>query len=141
MIKYLKSKLKVCRTLIIDLQQSQSLPSTRVVSRASSICLSDPGYLRADDVEMSVVSPRRPGLLRVPAISNQEISTNNNDVNYYCKPIYTFLKKQLLEPHKLVIAHVPSKQPPSLLCHVQRGNRVARTNRFANYVRIQPLIG
>jgi len=66
--------------IIIDLQQSQSLPSTRVVSRTSSICLSDPGYLRADDVEMSVVSPRRPGLLRVPAISNQEISTHINDV-------------------------------------------------------------
>ncbi|KAF7265662.1 hypothetical protein GWI33_020746 [Rhynchophorus ferrugineus] len=59
--------------------QSQSLPSTRAVSRASSICLSDPGYLRSEEVELSVVSPRRPGLLRVPAISNQDISTNNND--------------------------------------------------------------
>ncbi|CAG9774112.1 unnamed protein product [Ceutorhynchus assimilis] len=58
--------------------QSQSLPSTRAVSRASSICLSDPGYLRAEDVQD--LTPRsRPGLLRVPAISNQEISSNNND--------------------------------------------------------------
>ncbi|KAH1016279.1 hypothetical protein HUJ04_007526 [Dendroctonus ponderosae] len=59
--------------------QSQSLPSTRAVSRASSVCLSDPGFLRADDVELAVVSSRRPGLLRVPAISSQEISSNNND--------------------------------------------------------------
>ncbi|XP_066152994.1 voltage-dependent T-type calcium channel subunit alpha-1G-like isoform X2 [Euwallacea fornicatus] len=56
--------------------QTQSLPSTRAVSRASSICLSDPGFLRAEDIELSVVSPRRPGLLRVPSISNQEISNN-----------------------------------------------------------------
>ncbi|XP_030763174.1 voltage-dependent T-type calcium channel subunit alpha-1G-like isoform X1 [Sitophilus oryzae] len=60
-------------------QTTQSLPSTRAVSRASSICLSDPGYLRSEDVELSVVSSRRPGLLRVPAISNQDISINNND--------------------------------------------------------------
>ncbi|ENN71071.1 hypothetical protein YQE_12005, partial [Dendroctonus ponderosae] len=36
--------------------QSQSLPSTRAVSRASSVCLSDPGFLRADDVELAVNS-------------------------------------------------------------------------------------
>jgi hypothetical protein len=56
--------------------QSHSVPSTRAVSRRSSVCLSEN---RSEEVELSGVS-KRPSLLRVPSASNQEISTNNNDV-------------------------------------------------------------
>ncbi|XP_068915162.1 voltage-dependent T-type calcium channel subunit alpha-1G-like [Tenebrio molitor] len=56
-------------------QHSHSVPSTRAVSRRSSVCLSEN---RSEEVELSGVS-KRPSLLRVPSASNQEISTNNND--------------------------------------------------------------
>ncbi|XP_023310380.1 voltage-dependent T-type calcium channel subunit alpha-1H [Anoplophora glabripennis] len=62
--------------------QSQSLPSTRAVSRTSSICLSEHAARdnnRTDDVELAVVVPKRPGLLRVPSVSNQDIASFNND--------------------------------------------------------------
>ncbi|XP_060523337.1 voltage-dependent T-type calcium channel subunit alpha-1H-like isoform X2 [Cylas formicarius] len=65
-----------------------SVPSTRAVSRTSSLCLSEHGatvsrdihhHHRSEDLEMSVVGAKRPGLLRVPSMSNQDIASNNND--------------------------------------------------------------
>lgn len=34
-----------------------------------------------EDVELISVVPKRPSVLRVPSISNQDIATNNNDVS------------------------------------------------------------
>nr|CAH7756872.1 unnamed protein product [Callosobruchus chinensis] len=57
-------------------QQSQSAPSTRNVSRTSSV---SENVQKNDDVEL-VVMPKRPSLLRVPSASNTDIpSLNNND--------------------------------------------------------------
>ncbi|XP_049817444.1 voltage-dependent T-type calcium channel subunit alpha-1H-like isoform X2 [Aethina tumida] len=61
-------------------QNPSSLPSTRPVSRTDSICISEsPQQSKTtEDVELTTVS-KRPSLLRVPSISNQDIATNNND--------------------------------------------------------------
>nr|CAI5857214.1 unnamed protein product [Callosobruchus analis] len=57
-------------------QQSQSAPSTRNVSRTSSV---SENVQKNEDVEL-VVIPKRPSLLRVPSASNTDIpSLNNND--------------------------------------------------------------
>ncbi|CAH1954297.1 unnamed protein product [Acanthoscelides obtectus] len=57
-------------------QQSQSAPSTRNVSRTSSV---SENVQKNEDLEL-VVIPKRPSLLRVPSASNTDIpSLNNND--------------------------------------------------------------
>ncbi|KAJ8957404.1 hypothetical protein NQ318_004884, partial [Aromia moschata] len=64
----------------IRANQPQSVPSTRAVSRTSSICLSE--YVqkenKTDEVELTIV-PKRPSLLRVPSVSSQDIASCNND--------------------------------------------------------------
>lgn len=69
-------------------QQTQSLPSTRAVSRASSLSISEYAS-RGEDLELSAI-PKRPGLLRVPSITNQDVNGYNevsiiprNTLNYH----------------------------------------------------------
>ncbi|XP_031353487.1 voltage-dependent T-type calcium channel subunit alpha-1G isoform X1 [Photinus pyralis] len=57
--------------------QQQQSPSVHAVSRTSSMCFSDnQKEHKGDDSDTAV---KRPSLLRVPSISHQDITTNNND--------------------------------------------------------------
>ncbi|KAK9883220.1 hypothetical protein WA026_001409 [Henosepilachna vigintioctopunctata] len=65
-----------------QLQQQSSVSTNRTVSRTSSICIHEYSMKdnknNGDDPESATVS-RKPGLLRVPSISNQDVSINNNE--------------------------------------------------------------
>ncbi|KAL3273056.1 hypothetical protein HHI36_014511 [Cryptolaemus montrouzieri] len=64
------------------LHQQSSVSTNRTVSRTSSVCLHEyaakDNRNNGDEVELPTVS-RKPGLLRVPSISNQDVSINNNE--------------------------------------------------------------
>lgn len=65
-------------------QQPQSTGNTQAVSRASSIsvCENTQREQRSEGEELAP-SSKRPSLLRVPSISNQDVSANNNDVSIF----------------------------------------------------------
>lgn len=64
-------------------QTPQSIPNTQVVSRTSSISASDIASReqKSDEGELTTSTSKNFRLLRVPSVSNQDISINNNDVS------------------------------------------------------------
>ncbi|RZC35961.1 voltage-dependent T-type calcium channel subunit alpha-1G, partial [Asbolus verrucosus] len=91
--------------------QPPSVPSTRAVSRTSSMCLSEtPRENRGDEAELS----KRPSLLRVPSSSNQEISTNNNDVSGV-KTNYTRDSRRFQSPTNLLSPPYPPRRRSSVM--------------------------
>ncbi|XP_074036001.1 voltage-dependent T-type calcium channel subunit alpha-1G isoform X2 [Leptinotarsa decemlineata] len=91
-----------------------SVPSTRAVSRTSSI-LSE-NITRNDDViELSVV-PKRPGLLRVPSISNQDIANFNNDspTNLLSPPsVPNNRRRSSVMFSDMLVSHGQNNSPPT----------------------------
>lgn len=86
-----EGKLERINIIVFSLQpmvQQSSAPTTRAVSRAGSICLSE----NRDDTDLPGVLSKRPSLLRVPCVSTQDISGNNNEVSEVKKYVIYFYK-------------------------------------------------
>lgn len=76
------------------LQTPQNLSNTQGVSRTSSISISEntSREQKPEEGELSTSASKNFRLLRVPSVSNQDISINNNDVSYKMLIIFDIIE-------------------------------------------------
>ncbi|XP_044760613.1 voltage-dependent T-type calcium channel subunit alpha-1H isoform X2 [Coccinella septempunctata] len=104
-----------------QLHQQSSVSTNRTVSRTSSICLHEypakenrENKNNGEDYELPTVS-KRPGLLRIPSISNQDVSINNESSTNLLAPSIPLnnRRRSSVMFSDVILRHGDNSSPPS----------------------------